>query len=126
MKEISRDKKRMGDRQEAEKKRQLDKNAKVETLRNQAAATPVLDGEDMEESAVVTDGVSDGITAGTPQRKAEGATAVGNATEALRQMEAELEKKNKKELMIKHNFRDTSNQWSHRRCKPKGCVKRRQ
>ena len=48
MKVISRDKKKEGDRQEAEKKRQLEKTAKVETLRKQAATTPVPADEEMD------------------------------------------------------------------------------
>ena len=71
MKEVAhRDKKREGDRQEAEKKRQLEKDAKMGTLRNQAAATPALADEGMEEWDVNTERVSDGITANSFQSEA--------------------------------------------------------
>ena len=87
MKVISRDKKKEGDRQEAEKKRQLEKIAKVETLRKQAATTPVPADEEMEEHAVNTDGVGNGTTAGALRQEAEGVSAVGNAANLLRQEE---------------------------------------
>ena len=64
VKEVHREKKREGDRQEAEKKRQQDKDAKVETLRKQAAASPARADEEMEECAVSTVGNSGGTTAG--------------------------------------------------------------
>ena len=42
----------------------------------------------MEERAVNTDGVGNGVTAGAPQQEAEGVSAVGNVTILLRQNKA--------------------------------------
>ena len=44
--------------------------------------------EKMEETAVTTDGVGNGVTTGAPQQEAEGVSAVGNAIVLLRQNKA--------------------------------------
>ena len=92
VKDVNRDKWREDTKQELDKQRQVDKDAKIEALRRQSATAPAKADEGMEEHAAATGGASDGIAATALRREAEALQAVGEATEALRQRDAELQK----------------------------------
>jgi hypothetical protein len=92
VKEVNRDKRREDSKQELDKQRQLEKDAKIEALRMQSAATPAKADEGMEARAADTGGVSAEMTANALRGEAGALKAVGNATKALRQKDAELQK----------------------------------